>query len=87
MRKRTLLTAALVLTAGAYAARMTAKMLGEWARYERIREMSDEGPLLEEMPKIAGETLLQERAFARELISFTFKFPVEIARYLRMESM
>ncbi len=87
MRKRSIITTALALTAAAYAARFAAKMLTELARYQRMRDMSDEGPMAQEFPKLAGETLVEERAAAREWGSFMVKFPVELARYLRMESL
>jgi len=87
MRKRNILTAALALTAAAYIARGTAKTLAEWARYEKIREMSDEGPLTQEFPELVAQTIRREGDFLRELATFALRFPYELYRYLRMESL
>ena len=87
MRKRKIVTTALALAAAAYVARFSAKLLAELARYERIREMSDEGSLWGEVPKIAGETIRGERDFATEMLAFFVKAPYELARYFRMESL
>lgn len=87
MRKRNILTTALALAAAAYAARLAAKTLAEWSRYERIREMSDEGPLLQDAPKLAAEVLNGERDFFKELATFFVKSPYELMRYLKAEMM
>lgn len=87
MRKRNILTTALALTAAAYAARFAAKSLIELARYQQMRDMSDEGSMAQDFTKVAGELLAGERAAAREWASFFVKSPLEMARYLRMESL
>jgi hypothetical protein len=52
-----------------------------------MRAMSDEGPLSKEIPWLMSRTMLEEREFVRELAKLVVKFPVEMARYLKSESM
>lgn len=87
MRPKRLFTTALALAAAGYAARIGILTAFEWRRENKMRAMSDEGPLSKEIPWLMSRTLLEEREFVRELGNFVVKFPKEMARYLKAESM
>jgi hypothetical protein len=76
---------ALALTA--WVARKAVVSAAEWQRGDRMREMSNEGPLSRELPRILGESIAAEGPFVGELAKFAMKFPQEVARYIRAESM
>jgi hypothetical protein len=84
---RKLLKTVVTLVVIVYAAKLAFETAGEWQREDRMRAMSDEGPLLNDLPEIARQVLVQEGAFVRELAMFSVKFPLEIARYLKIEPM
>jgi hypothetical protein len=87
MKRRNIVTTTLMLIAAAYTARKVAKIAAEWARTDKIRAMSNEGPLLEEMPDLAAQMVFAERDFIAELGRFSVKFPIEIAKYLKATAM
>lgn len=87
MRPKKMFTTAVALAVAAYVARMGILTAFEWQRENKMRAMSDEGPLSKEFPWLFSRTLLEEREFVRELVRFAVKFPVEMARYLKSESM
>ncbi|MFN2449015.1 MAG: hypothetical protein ABR508_04370 [Candidatus Baltobacteraceae bacterium] len=79
---RTLAVAGLVLIA-----RFALKTAGELARYDRIRAMSNEGPVLEETPDMLLQIAVQERQTFKEWGAFFKSLPRDIARYVKIESM
>lgn len=87
MKRRNLFTTLLMVAAAVYTARKVAKIAAEWIRTDAIRAMSDEGPLMAEMPQLAAEAVYAERDFVVELGKFATKFPIEIVRYVKAESM
>lgn len=87
MRPRKIVTTALALAIAGYMVRMGILTAFEWRREDKMRAMSDEGPLSREIPKLLAQTLIEERVFVRELAMLVMKFPLEMARYLRAESM
>ena len=87
MKKRNILTTGAALAAAAFAARLAILTAMEWRRENKMREMSDEGPLGPEVPGLLLESLVAERAFVVELGKFLIKFPIEMARYFKAESM
>lgn len=87
MRAKKIFTTALAVAIAGYVARMGILTAFEWQRENKMRAMSDEGPLSKELPWLMSRTLLEEREFVRELALLFVKFPVELARYLKSESL
>jgi hypothetical protein len=86
MKKRTALRAIAIFSA-IFIAKKVIQSIPEWMREDRMREMSDEGPLIRVLPAALGQALYDEREFLRELVKLVVIFPVEIAKYLKSESM
>jgi len=76
-----------VAAAAAWIARKVVISAAEWQREDRMRAMSNEGPLSRELPRMLGESLAAEGPFLGELAKFAMKFPAEVARYIRAEQM
>jgi hypothetical protein len=87
MKLGKILTGALALAALGYVARIVILSAADWQRYDKIREMSNEGPFAAELPAIAAETARKQSATAREFAAFMTHAPYEFARYLRALSL
>jgi hypothetical protein len=62
-------------------------VLRDVRRYDRIREMSGEGPVARQIPKILREIAAKERGTATEFIRVLAELPHDTARYLRLMAM
>jgi hypothetical protein len=76
-----------VMAAAGFVAHKAFISAQEWQREDRMREMSGEGPLAQDIPSILGQSIAAEGQFFSELAKFAMKFPAEVARYIRAESM
>lgn len=61
--------------------------LRDMRRYDRIREMSGEGPLARQVPQIVGEIVAKERGIPAEVIRVMAELPRDLARYLALSAM
>jgi hypothetical protein len=62
-------------------------MAQEVRRYDHIRSLSNEGPVMEETPELTMQVLRQQRQTLKEWMMFFQRFPKEAARYAKIESM
>lgn len=86
MRKRSIL-GALAATAGAiYLTRFALKMAEEIRRYDHIRSLSNEGPVMEETPELLKQILLGQRDAVKEWMQFFKSAPKDAARYTKIET-
>lgn len=67
--------------------RFSMTMAKELRRYDHLRSLSNEGPVMEETPEMTLQVLRQQRLTAREWMQFFQKFPKDVARYMKIESM
>jgi hypothetical protein len=86
MKKRTL-WGPLAAIAALYAIGIGLRMADDMRRYNRILEMSDEGPVANQFPSLMMQVLSEERATVKEWLALVMTFPGDLARYFRMESM
>ena len=87
MKSKSLLKGAIALAIAAYAARLAVLIAADWQRMDRIRAMSDEGPLSQELPRLTSQTISEERETVKDFLQLAWNAPYELARYLRAESM
>jgi hypothetical protein len=87
MKKRNI--AGMLAAAGLmlWAARFSMTMAKELRRYDHLRSLSNEGPVMEETPEMALQVLRSQRLTAREWMQFFQRFPKDVARYMKIESM
>jgi hypothetical protein len=83
---RKLVKTVVTLVVIGYATKLAIEIAGDWQREDRMRAMSNEEPLINDLPQILAQALVREGAFVRELAAFSVKFPLEVARYLKIES-
>jgi hypothetical protein len=62
-------------------------VLRDVRRYDRMRRMSGEGPIVRQIPKMLAEIASKERGTATECIRVLAEFPHDAARYLRLAAM
>ncbi len=86
MKKRNI-AGPLAALAALYLARLGFKLAGELRRYDHLRSMSNEGPVMEETPDIMQQLMVNERPVLKEWKSFFQAIPKDVARYLKIESM
>ena len=86
MKKR-ILWGPLAAIVALYAISMGMRMADDMRRYNRIRAMSDDGTVAQEMPGLVMQTMNEERATITEWLRFLVTFPGDLVRYFRMESM
>ncbi len=87
MKKRHVL-GTLAGAAAAFAfARMGMKMSRDLKRYDHLRSLSNEGPVMQETPEMLAQVLTYERHFVKNIIAFVQAVPKDIARYMKIESM
>ncbi len=87
MKPKRALGRAILAVVVLYGIKFALKAGGEWVRYDKIRAMSNEPPVATEIPKLAGQAAMEERATLVEIAQFFAKMPIELGRYLKMESM
>ncbi len=87
MKPRTILKGAVALGIAAYLGRLAVLVAADWQRYNRMRAMSDEGPLGPALPRLLGQAMSEEGAALKELSEFAVNAPYEFARYLRIQAM
>lgn len=86
MRKRTILGTLAAAGAAAYLARFGLKLAAEVRRYDHMRSLSDEGPLMEDAPLLAKSVLRQQQETLREWLGFFKSAPKDLARYTKIET-
>ncbi len=87
MKKRTVLGALAGAATAMMFARMSMKMTRDLRRYDHLRSLSNEGPVMQETPEMMMQVLTYERHFLKNLKSFFQALPKDIARYMKIESM
>lgn len=87
MKKRNIFGTLVALGVATYLFKFTAKMMQEIDRYNHIRSLSDEGPVMEETPDMLLQIATQERHFVMGWFAFLKALPHDIARYTKIESM
>jgi hypothetical protein len=87
MRKRVI--AGAVATAGLalWAAKFWMTMAKELRRYDHLRSLSNEGPVMEETPELTLQVMRQQRLTLREWKMFFERLPKDLARYAKIEMM
>jgi hypothetical protein len=87
MRKRVI--AGIVAGAGLalWAARFSLTMSKELRRYDHLRSLSNEGPIMEDAPELTLEVMRGQRQTLKEWMLFFQRFPKDAARYAKMEMM
>jgi hypothetical protein len=55
--------------------------------YNRIRKMSNQGPIWEEVPEMLRQIREGEKGVPRMIVSIVKGFPKDLDRYLRMRAM
>jgi hypothetical protein len=73
--------------ASVFAARAAWFAARDLRRYNRMREMSGQGPLSRELPAMAREVFANERASAPNFGALIASLPKDAARYLKMRAM
>lgn len=87
MRKRTLAGTLVAAGIAIWATRFMLKMAEEVRRYDHIRSLSNEGPISEETPDIAMQVVREQQQTLKEWVQFLTRFPKDLARYVKIESM
>ena len=62
-------------------------VLRDVRRYDRMREMSGDGPIAYQIPQILGEIAAKERGMPTELVRLLAELPKDAARYLSIQAM
>lgn len=70
-----------------YAGRLVLLTAGDWQRINRVRAMSDEGPLSKDVPRLALQTIAEQSVTLNEWGKFFVNAPFEFARYVKAEAM
>jgi|GEM_PF-4148585 len=86
MRKRTIVKT-LAVAGVLYLAKFALTMAGELRRYDHLRSLSNEGPVMQEAPEITMQVVRGQRLIVKEWIMFFKSLPKDVARYVKIESM
>jgi hypothetical protein len=86
MKKRAI-ARTLAIAAALYMAKLALTMAGELRRYNHIRSLSNEGPVMEETPEVMMQVMRQQRQALKDWIAFFKALPKDIARYAKIELM
>lgn len=70
-----------------YLAKMGFKMARDLERYDRLRAMSNEGPVLEETPDMLMQVMVQERHMLKNWAEFFKAIPKDVARDAKIFTM
>jgi hypothetical protein len=87
MKKRSIAGALAAAGIALWATKFALTMARELRRYDHIRSLSNEGPVMEETPEITMQVLRQQRQTLKEWMLFFQRFPKDAARYAKIESM
>lgn len=87
MKKRVIAGTIAAAGLALWAARFSLKIAAELRRYDHIRSLSNEGPVMEETPELSMQILRGQQQTLREWLSFLKSAPKDAARYLKIESM
>ena len=86
MRKRAI-ARTLAIAAALYAAKFVLTMAAELRRYDHLRSLSNEGPVMQETPEIAMQVMRGQRLTVKEWMMFFKSLPKDVARYAKIEFM
>lgn len=81
------LTLLALAAAGGLAVRVTLSAASDLRRYDRLRAISNEPPLWDELPKMIREVTDKERYAPLNLWETLAGLPSDLARYARIKSM
>jgi hypothetical protein len=87
MKKRSLLGTVAAIAGTVYFTRLGLKLAGELRRYDHIRSLSNEGPVMEETPELMMQMLTHEREAVKDWVAFIKAIPKDIVRYTKIETM
>jgi hypothetical protein len=88
MRKfKTLLKLIAIGGACVLVARAAAGTVGDLRHYNRLREMSNEGPLWQELPEMIREIAAKERGLGPQIAGVIASLPADLLRYIQIETM
>jgi hypothetical protein len=87
MKKRTVAGTIVTAAIAIWATRFMLKIAEELRRYDHIRSLSNEGPVMEETPDIALQVMREQQQTVKEWMQFLMRFPKDAARYIKIESM
>jgi hypothetical protein len=68
-------------------ARTAAGATDDLRHYNRLREMSDEGPIWQELPEMIREIAAKERGLPLQIAGVIAGLPADIARYIKIKTM
>ncbi len=86
MKKR-YIAGALVLAGGFWLLKQALSMQGDLAHYNRLRAMSGDGPLREEIPAMLGQIKENFAKASPQLHGVLGSLPADAARYARIKAM
>ena len=85
--RRNLLIALAAAGLGWLAVRTARALAADVGRYNRIREMSGDGPISDELPEMARKIFASEAKTPGMILDALRSIPSEGARYLKIEAM
>jgi hypothetical protein len=87
MKKRAIAGTIAAAGLALWAAKFWLTMAHELRRYNHIRSLSNEGPVMEETPEITMQVMRQQRQTLKEWMTFFQSLPRDAARYLKIETL
>ncbi len=87
MRKRAIAGTIAAAGLALWAAKFALTMAAELRRYNHIRSLSNEGPVMEETPELTMQIVRGQQVTLKEWLAFFKSLPKDAARYLKIETM